>query len=208
MSGVFVNVNRSSRTGRRPDRGLRHDDGAVPPGPKRRRSGSRGRDVRNHGIVHVGRACQRRHVRPSAGARSSRGRSRRTASRTAPATASFAALIYHDRQWSAPLQTPSALFDDPHLNAVRVLRDAGYRARVGALRRCADVVFADFGPRRGAGPAAGCRHHGGARRTRPGARRRRSRRARFGVARSWRAAAYFGRRRAVSAVDAHYPDLN
>jgi crotonobetainyl-CoA:carnitine CoA-transferase CaiB-like acyl-CoA transferase len=50
--------------------------------------------------------------------RFSRGRSRRTASRTAPATASFAALIYHDRQWSAPLQTPAALFDDPHLNAV------------------------------------------------------------------------------------------
>jgi hypothetical protein len=30
----------------------------------------------------------------------------------------------------------------------------------------------------------------------------------LGLVRSWRAAAYFGRRRAVSAADAYCPDLN
>src|SRR5271166_28209 len=54
------------RQGRRIDGALRHDDGAVPPRAHRRRARSRGQHVRNHGVIHLGRACQRRHVRSSA----------------------------------------------------------------------------------------------------------------------------------------------
>jgi hypothetical protein len=97
--------------------------------------------------------------------------------------------LFRELQIPVPLQTPAAPFDDLHLNAIGFFSGTS-------------------GHRRQARPAAGCRHRGGARRTRPGARRRTSRPARIGVARSWRAAAYFGRHRAVSAADALCPDLN
>ena len=76
------------RQGRRADRALRHDDGAVPPRAHRRRPGSRSQHVRDDGLVHARRARQRRDVRPAArpGA-STRARWRRTASRTGRRTA-------------------------------------------------------------------------------------------------------------------------
>ena len=57
----------------------------------------------------------------------------------------------------------------------RLVRDGGHSARPGALSRCADVVFAHAGPRRGSRAGAGCRHRGSLRRIRPGVRRRRTR---------------------------------
>ena len=54
------------RQGRRPDRAVRHDDGAVPPRAHRRGPGGRGQHVRDDGVVHAGRTCQWRHVRPAA----------------------------------------------------------------------------------------------------------------------------------------------
>ena len=54
---------------------------------------------------------------------------------------------------AAPLNTPDALFDHPHLNAVGPVRDGGHAARSGAVSRCADVVFAYAGPGRRVRPA-------------------------------------------------------
>ena len=76
------------RQGRGPDRAVRHHDGAVPPRAHRRGPGGRGRHVRDDGVVHARRACQRRDVRPAARPRhlSARGGAA-TASRTARRTA-------------------------------------------------------------------------------------------------------------------------
>jgi hypothetical protein len=128
------------RQDRRADGAVRDDDGAVPPRTHRRRTRGRGRDVRDHGLVHARRACQRCHVRPSAGARGvpahggtqpppvphQRRLHRRIdlqrqalervhESRT---TAEWLALLRELEIPAAPLNTPGALFDDPHLAAV------------------------------------------------------------------------------------------
>lgn len=67
---------------------LRDDDGVVPPRAHRAGPGGGGRHVRDHGLVHARRARQRRPVRPAAGARGVSAHGwRRTAARTAPATA-------------------------------------------------------------------------------------------------------------------------
>ena len=162
------------RQGRRPDRALRHDDGAVPPRANRRGPRGRSQHVRDDGVVHARRTRQRRDVRsaprtggvsahggaepaavphqrrPHRGAdlqrqalerlhqrraaglgdgvvRHSRTARERTSTpstdcwpkrcRSAPPT-EWLALFRELEIPAAPLNTPDALFDHPHLNAV------------------------------------------------------------------------------------------
>ena len=114
---------------------------------------------------------------------------------------------------AAPLQTPAELFDDPHLNAVGFFETVRHRARPGALSRCADLVFAHAGPGRRARPELGADTAEVLEELGIGARGAGGSRSRLGVAgfgglSGAGPAAYFGRRRAVSAADAVGPHLN
>ena len=90
-------------------------------------------------------------------------------------TAEWLALFRELEIPAAPLNTPDALFDHPHLNAVGLVRDGGHPARAGPLSRCADVVFAYTGQGRRSRAAAGRGYRAGARRARARRARRRTR---------------------------------
>ena len=66
---------------------------------------------------------------------------------------------------AAPLNTPDALFDNEHLNAVGLFETVRHPARAGAVARCADLVLPHARPGRGPGARAGRRHRERARRT-------------------------------------------
>ena len=83
---------------------------------------------------------------------------------------------------AAPLNTPDALFDNPHLNAVGLVRNGGQPVWTGTHARGTDLVLTYAGAHRRTHPGAGCRHRG---RT-PRARTRRYRaRCGLGIGRLW-----------------------
>ena len=61
-------------------------------------------------------------------------------------TAEWLALFRELEIPAAPINTPDALFDHPHLNAVGLFETVRHAAWSGAVSRCADMVFAHPGP--------------------------------------------------------------